>query len=215
MKTNFTSVLYDTATLNFTALAYPEPGMNGFVWHKQNSFTWIPLLSNADVVILSSGLHTRLTIKNVSRSDFGHYRVTVTNEIGKYEQYIFLTETGQQKTPTETILPSKKTLESTGLIISVTLGILFVTVTIYAISMSIYFKRKLILLDAQTSTQPSQRAYANLSFQTVNTDEDYSRPSTNDTAAVTNDNEYSVQNYTDLHHLSNDNQRTYDVIQKT
>ncbi|XP_060599967.1 uncharacterized protein LOC132753501 isoform X3 [Ruditapes philippinarum] len=162
MKTNFTSVLYDTATLNFTALAYPEPGMNGFVWHKQNSFTWIPLLSNADVVILSSGLHTRLTIKNVSRSDFGHYRVTVTNEIGKYEQYIFLTET-----------------------------------------------------DAQTSTQPSQRAYANLSFQTVNTDEDYSRPSTNDTAAVTNDNEYSVQNYTDLHHLSNDNQRTYDVIQKT
>ena len=80
--------------INFTVLAYPEPGTNGFVWDKQNSFTWIPLLSNVDLLIFSSGLQTTLTINNVSISDYGHYRITVTNEIGKYEQYMFLKATG-------------------------------------------------------------------------------------------------------------------------
>jgi hypothetical protein len=94
-RQTFSSALHTQALLSFTALANPEPGTNGFVWHKQHSSTWIPLLSNADLRISTSSLQTNLTITNVSKSDFGHYKVTVTNEIGKYEQHLYLTENGR------------------------------------------------------------------------------------------------------------------------
>jgi hypothetical protein len=86
--------MYVSVTLSFTALAYPEPGPKGFLWHKEDGIDWIPLLSNSDVQISSSGLQSNITIFNVSLSDYGTYRLTVTNEVGIYKQMISLVKKG-------------------------------------------------------------------------------------------------------------------------
>ncbi|XP_060590364.1 uncharacterized protein LOC132745450 [Ruditapes philippinarum] len=85
-----TSPMYVPVTLSFTTLAYPEPGPKGFLWYKENGTDWIPLLSNSDVQISSSGLQSNITIFNVSLSDYGTYRLTVTNEVGINKQMIRL-----------------------------------------------------------------------------------------------------------------------------
>ncbi|XP_053396503.1 hemicentin-1-like isoform X2 [Mercenaria mercenaria] len=94
---NITSSLNVPARLSFTAIAYHEPGPTGFLWHKEEARKWIPLLSNDDLQMSSSGLQTNLTILNVSHQNFGQYRLTVMNDIGKYEQYMFLEEKGGTK----------------------------------------------------------------------------------------------------------------------
>jgi hypothetical protein len=95
IKHNFTSEMYIPSTLSFTAIAYPEPGPTGFIWHKEKGMLWEKLLSNTDIQISSSSLQSNLTIWNVTTSDYGHYRVTVTNEIDSFTQHLYLVETGK------------------------------------------------------------------------------------------------------------------------
>lgn len=92
IERNVSSYLYSVVILSITVIAYPSPGTKGFSWSKEESAGWLPLLSNADLKISSSALQSNLTLMNISRGDFGLYRVTVTNTIGSYEQHIFLSE---------------------------------------------------------------------------------------------------------------------------
>ena len=93
---NYTSPLHSGVTLIFTTWAYPEPGKRGFTWHKKNRFAWTRLLGNTHLHIQSSGQKSTLTIQNVTRSDYGYYRVTATNDVGTYDQYMELLEKGSQ-----------------------------------------------------------------------------------------------------------------------
>jgi hypothetical protein len=78
--------MYVPVTLSFTTLAYPEPGPKGFLWHKEDGIDWIPLLSNSDLQISSSGLHSNIT---------SNAALTVTNEVGLYKQMIRLVKKGK------------------------------------------------------------------------------------------------------------------------
>lgn len=90
MKEYVTSLLHVPLTLQFTAIAYPPLGPEGFTWAKQNSIWWTPLLSNADLQISSAALQSNLTILNVSYEDFGIYRLNATNSKGSYVQYFHI-----------------------------------------------------------------------------------------------------------------------------
>lgn len=89
---NVTTELHSSLTLSFSAIAYPEPGPKGFAWYKEAGVGWFPLLSNEDLRISSSGLQSNLTPLNVSRGDYGHYKVIVTNIIATYVQHLFMFE---------------------------------------------------------------------------------------------------------------------------
>ncbi|XP_060569027.1 disorganized muscle protein 1-like [Ruditapes philippinarum] len=204
-RQTFSSALHTQALLSFTALAYPEPGTNGFVWHKQHSSTWIPLLSNADLRISTSGLQTNLTITNVSKSDFGHYKVTVTNEIGKYEQHLYLTENiiGQTN--------SQPTLDDNVMIVSISLGLLCASLIGYAVFSTVIFKRKLKGIRLKSNEDPTnQMTYVNHSYGNV-----YCSADTSDKTQNDDNMDDSVHQYTDLTQFIRDDQKeAYEEIQK-
>ncbi|XP_053398031.1 uncharacterized protein LOC128556554 [Mercenaria mercenaria] len=139
LKHNITSSLNVPVRLSFTAIAYPEPGPTGFLWHKEEARRWIPLLSNDDLQISSSGLQTNLTILNVSQQNFGQYRLTVMNDIGKYEQYMFL----EEKDSHEQHL--KDYSNTTAVIVGVSLGIVSGALAVYSICLTIWVKRNYAL----------------------------------------------------------------------
>jgi hypothetical protein len=78
--------------LSFTALAYPNPGAKGFSWHKENGNDWTQVLANKDLLISSTAFQSNLTIPNVTKMDYGRYRLTIKNDLGTYVQYFGLTE---------------------------------------------------------------------------------------------------------------------------
>jgi hypothetical protein len=86
------SATFATVTLNFTTLAYPIPPVSGYVWSRQTNeamSNWTNITSSDTSLVISTlGLQSNLTIKNVTRFDFGLYRIMVENEIGSFE-YIF------------------------------------------------------------------------------------------------------------------------------
>ncbi|XP_053372493.1 carcinoembryonic antigen-related cell adhesion molecule 2-like [Mercenaria mercenaria] len=159
IKQNITSSLNVPVRLSFTAIAYPEPGPAGFAWHKENAMRWMPLLSNEDLEISSLDLQTNLTILNVSRQDFGQYRVTVTNDIGRYEQFIFLKEEGSYD------LDTKDCPNSTVLIVGVTLGIISASLAAYSVYLTIWFKKNMTNKGGSVYHQTrKEQTYANEVF---------------------------------------------------
>jgi hypothetical protein len=79
--------------MSFTALAYPNPGSKGFSWQKENGANWTPVLANRDLLITSTALQSNLTILNITKTDYGRYRLIVNNSIGTFIQHFNLAET--------------------------------------------------------------------------------------------------------------------------
>jgi hypothetical protein len=90
---NISSLPTMQVILSFTALAYPNPGAKGFLWHKENGNDWTQVLANKDLLISSTDLQSNLTIQYVTKIDYGRYRLTIKNVLGIYVQYFSLTET--------------------------------------------------------------------------------------------------------------------------
>ncbi|XP_053372983.1 carcinoembryonic antigen-related cell adhesion molecule 5-like [Mercenaria mercenaria] len=201
---NFTGSLYESVTLNLSTLAYPEPGSTGFLWHKESGMRWISLRSNTDLLISSSGLHSSLTIMNVSQQDYGQYRVTVTNAIGSYEHYLFLVDRNEQKNESTTVNCTVET-DKTGLIVGICFGILSAVLTVYSTFITIALKRK----TSNTGTQSKEESTKQTTY--INVAE--GGTSRNDSGSSGNKNN-SIELYTDLARSSVDDKTTYDVIQK-
>ncbi|XP_053384685.1 uncharacterized protein LOC128550197 [Mercenaria mercenaria] len=188
--------------MRFTALAYPEPGRNGFVWHKENGSTWVQLLSNTDLLISSSELQTDLIIKNMSKTDYGHYRVTITNEIGKYEYHMFLT--------VEDI--NKDTSVNITLDVGITLSMLCAVLFVYAIIATVLLVRKSKFKETQSGQQTTfvNRIFIPDDFASAG------RGYTQNNTEPTNEGyEEPIHQYTALERHTNDDRMLYDLIQQT
>ncbi|XP_053409330.1 uncharacterized protein LOC123561312 isoform X2 [Mercenaria mercenaria] len=211
---NITSPLYVPVTLTLNAIAYPEPGPKGFSWYKENKKGWIPLLSNEDLHVSSSGLQTSLTIMNVSRAHFGQYRVTVENSIGTYDQYLFLSGEGLTVLGTETSKDDKEC--TTSIVIAVTFGIICGVLAGYATGITILHRRKMIRKGTKFPDKTkAETTYVNSAYKSdvPKVPETVRRRENIDDANGIN--EDSLKQYTDLAQYSRDDITTYDVIQKT
>ncbi|XP_053390883.1 synaptogenesis protein syg-2-like isoform X2 [Mercenaria mercenaria] len=78
------------ATLRFTALAFPEPGPSGFTWYYLNGSSRITLTNSHNVAISSLFSQSRLTIINVTQSNYGQYFLRIANPHGVFEQRFIL-----------------------------------------------------------------------------------------------------------------------------
>ncbi|XP_052804103.1 nephrin-like isoform X2 [Mya arenaria] len=72
-----------TAILSLVIVAYPVPNSNDFVWEMYNGSYWDVIESTPErQILVRDGLQSDVIIYRVTDSDFGLYRVTVSNEIG-------------------------------------------------------------------------------------------------------------------------------------
>lgn len=91
---NITSGLDVPAVFRFVAQAYPEPLSTDYIWQRCNG-TCEKLQRSGSVNISSDGLESNLTIFNVQQSDFGHYKLSVSNEVGNFSQQFLLLAQGK------------------------------------------------------------------------------------------------------------------------
>ncbi|XP_060558577.1 uncharacterized protein LOC132718855 [Ruditapes philippinarum] len=209
IKQNFTSSMYSMSTLSFTAIAYPEPGPKGFVWHKENSLRWEKLLSNTDIQISSSLLQSNLTIRNVTSSDYGHYRVTVTNDIDSFTQHLYLVETDNSKRSPIADNSGTDTGGQTWMIVGIIFGLLSAVLSGYAIFVTILLRRTNIRKGEGESAGTTDPAYYEKVEEDSKTAENRREPGSSNTDEYEN----SVKMYTDLVRYSKDDKQTYDIIQ--
>ncbi|XP_045172593.2 uncharacterized protein LOC123534418 isoform X2 [Mercenaria mercenaria] len=203
IKKNKTSSLYVPTTLTFTTIAYPVPGPTGFLWHKENGLLWMPLLSSNDLLVSSSGSQSHLTILNVSQSDYGRYKVTATNDVGSYVQYLFLLREDIQRQTYTTETCAVET-NKTGTILGICFGILSAGLLVYASYLTILHKRR--------STEKGKQKTEDLNTQVayINVAEEGTVVEIN----ASSENKDSEKVYTELSQYSKDDKSTYDVIQK-
>jgi hypothetical protein len=93
--TNVTSEQHVPSTLTFRALAYPKPSVR---WYKKQDTSWLELLTNLSNKILMSSSEDRLeynlTVLNITQSDYGQYRLDITNSFGQHLQIFNLIPNG-------------------------------------------------------------------------------------------------------------------------
>ncbi|XP_060580488.1 CD166 antigen-like, partial [Ruditapes philippinarum] len=147
---NITSLLGTPVKLTFVALAYPEPGPDGFTWFKEIGSRWTQVLSNEDYKLSSSGLESNLTIISVSKIDYGQYRVSVENSIGSYNQYIFLVRQDLHNISSE--VSQEECNCGSILAIAIVCGVLTVIVTTYAASITILWRRNVSINKKRRTT---------------------------------------------------------------
>ncbi|XP_053372717.1 obscurin-like [Mercenaria mercenaria] len=208
MRQNITSALHVPVTLSFTALAYPQPGTKGFAWFKENDIDWVPVLSNADLHIFSSASQSNLTILNVSKADYGRYRLNVTNDFGSYVQYLFLKEDVPNGGSSENCEGhSAKETEDTSLITGISLGIVVAVLAIYAVSITFLYKRKTKSKDKQLVVkETTQKTYVNVAYKP-------NEQENQDNDGTTKAEGEEARQYTDLAGYSRDDRTTYEVLQ--
>ncbi|XP_052804267.1 uncharacterized protein LOC128234221 [Mya arenaria] len=72
-----------TAIFRMAIVAYPVPSPDDFVWEMYTESSWTVIESTPErQILVMDGLETYVIIYRVSDSDYGLYRVTVSNEIG-------------------------------------------------------------------------------------------------------------------------------------
>ncbi|XP_060558576.1 uncharacterized protein LOC132718853 [Ruditapes philippinarum] len=209
IKQNFTSEMYIPSTLSFTTIAYPEPGPTGFIWHKEKGMLWEKLLSNTDIQISSSLLQSNLTIWNVTASDYGHYRVTVTNEIDSFTQHLFLVEKDNSKRSPIAADNACTDTCHTWMIVGIIFGLLSAVLSGYAVYVTILLRRTNIRKGEGESAGTTDPAY----YEKVEEDSKTAGNRREPGCSNTDEYENSVKMYTDLVRYSKDDKQTYDIIQ--
>lgn len=98
--TNVTSGQHVSSTLTFKALAYPKPSVR---WYKKHDSSLVELLSDLSKRILISSSEDRLeynlTVLNITQSDYGQYRLDITNSFGQHVQIYNLIPNDQPSPP--------------------------------------------------------------------------------------------------------------------
>ncbi|XP_060575518.1 uncharacterized protein LOC132732981 isoform X2 [Ruditapes philippinarum] len=207
-KSNVTSAIGAFATLTFSSIAYPTPGSKGFKWYKETFNEWIPLLSNEDLQISSAKLQTNLTIFNITRENFGKYRLTVTNNIGTYNQYYFLGQKDNTKVDVgvNDDLPHEVDAEcNTFVIVTIILAVVIVVGIVFAVLIACWLKRKTTRKDTKISHSSSPKSNIE-SFDNTSNEHEIQES----TPGVY---ENPSQQYTELTPFPRDNMSTYDIIQ--
>lgn len=93
--THLQGFLSDNVVLTLFILAYPLPDPNNYTWEKCDDTVCSELECNEKYIIRSSGLRSTLVVVEIVENDYGKYRVTVTNAVGKvFEQDFFISKQG-------------------------------------------------------------------------------------------------------------------------
>lgn len=79
---NVSAALHETARLQLTVQAYPVPSPQNFSWQKCTTLGCEEIRANTKLHITTIEFLTELEIRDVANSDFGQYKVVVTNGIG-------------------------------------------------------------------------------------------------------------------------------------
>lgn len=96
IKTNVSSVLHGTATLQCTIQAYPVPSPDNFTWMKCEHQDCEKIHPSSKKIIITNNLLTKLLIQDMSNSDYGVYKLAVSNGIGNdLEQVFYITQNGR------------------------------------------------------------------------------------------------------------------------
>ncbi|XP_060576315.1 hemicentin-1-like [Ruditapes philippinarum] len=90
---NFTSARNVTVVLFFPALAYPKP--DSVIWQKYSMSNWISLSSNSNINISNNALNVSVSIYTMMETDFGRYRLIITNVVGSYVQDYYINAEGR------------------------------------------------------------------------------------------------------------------------
>ncbi|XP_060560760.1 uncharacterized protein LOC132720618 [Ruditapes philippinarum] len=191
---NITSQVGESVTLSFMVIAYPKPGPKGFSWSMEDRLNWVSLLSNEDLQISSSDLETNLTISNVSREQFGKYRVTTINRIGSYDQILFLSEKDFRPDTCNKYNEEKCSFTTT-----IVLGIVCVVLVGYGTGVSILYKRNTNKKGTTTNARYGFRTGNDNIGNTTNVTEEQDYE--NNVAEADED---TSKQYTELTHYSND-----------
>lgn len=90
---NITSGFDVPTVIRFVAQAYPVPLPSDIIWQRCNETCQV-LQSSTKINISTDGLETNLTLFNVHPSDFGHYRLYISNAVGNFSQNFYLSVEG-------------------------------------------------------------------------------------------------------------------------
>jgi hypothetical protein len=85
---SITVSLNESASLHFTAIAYPKP--KNVVWQKHNGDAWIEINSTNNINLNRSDLNFSLHIKAIVQESYGIYRLIIVNKFGSFEQLFFI-----------------------------------------------------------------------------------------------------------------------------
>ncbi|WAR05465.1 NPHN-like protein [Mya arenaria] len=85
IKLNFTARQHENTKLQYTVFAFPVPSPSQFVWKRCSSSIICSNLSNLSgkTEVTTSGLSSNLTILDIDKDDYGMYRISIDNGIGK------------------------------------------------------------------------------------------------------------------------------------
>ncbi|XP_060591904.1 hemicentin-1-like [Ruditapes philippinarum] len=92
-NTNLTVASNVTAVLYFPILAYPKP--ESVIWQKYSKSNWISVTSNSNINISNNELNVSLSIYNMMETDFGRYRLIISNDVGSYIQDYYINAEGK------------------------------------------------------------------------------------------------------------------------
>ncbi|XP_060606558.1 hemicentin-1-like [Ruditapes philippinarum] len=85
---SITVSLNESASLHFTAIAYPKP--KNVLWQKHNGDVWIDINSTNNINLNRSDLNFSLDIKAIVQESYGIYRLIIVNKFGSFEQLFFI-----------------------------------------------------------------------------------------------------------------------------
>ena len=92
LKTSVSSALNVTVTFPFRAIAHPKPE---FQWFKMNDSSWNHLQDGNKFTINTIENYTNLTVRNITETDYGIYKLRIQNVVGSIEQCYFLNSKGK------------------------------------------------------------------------------------------------------------------------
>ncbi|XP_060607875.1 neural cell adhesion molecule 2-like [Ruditapes philippinarum] len=109
--TNLTLASNVTAVLHFPILAYPKP--ESVIWQKYSMSNWISVTSNSNINISNNELNISLSIYKMMETDFGRYRLIISNDVGSYKQDYYITAEVRPNPPTGFRVLNKLTTATT------------------------------------------------------------------------------------------------------
>ncbi|XP_060589340.1 nephrin-like [Ruditapes philippinarum] len=109
--TNLTLASNVTAVLYFPILAYPKP--ESVIWQKYSMSNWISVTSNNNINISNNELNVSLSIYNLMETEFGRYRLIISNDVGSYIQNYYINAEDRPNPPTGFRVLNKLTTAST------------------------------------------------------------------------------------------------------
>ncbi|XP_060574915.1 hemicentin-1-like [Ruditapes philippinarum] len=144
---------YETMSINFTVLAYPEP--TNILLNKHNGKSWIPMNDSDNYSITYEGVDIQFTILHVSQEDYGKYKLIIKNDYGTYEHIFYIEHAAMEYSTSEPQNPANNYGLTVGLPV-----IVLITISVTVVSIILYRKRTCLVLREIFHKQQNEREMA-------------------------------------------------------